>query len=241
MLHKISFERGIDQVVDAENEDTVLGFDGAVEPGEGWAIGILDNSVTLVAFGYRVTGPDIPKAIDVAKEILNYTQVIIEPTTASPFNFLESYYDHICINDSPVQIADLLVYPLVVRNCNSVIALWQWYRDYSIPFGLYAGLTDGLVIEMTDNNWNYVSNGHTLARSSNWLEGLKERYDRGLEIPSGNYIEVNSSFIQSYLHKNGLRLGYVVKTTYKYRDYAYKEAKSINDYRLIKVNPLILI
>jgi len=238
-LHKISFERGIDQIVNSGDEFKVLGLDGTIEPGEGWATGTLDASVILVAFGYKVIGPNIPEAKEVAKEILYSPSVVLKPTTASPFNFLESYEDHIIISDSPLKIGDLIIYPIIARNNDLVIALWQWFRGYSIPFGLYDGLQDGLVIEIEDEIWNYVKDGHTVARSSNWLEGLKERYEEDLGIPSGNYIEIESSFLESYLNMNRLRLGYVLKTTYKYKEYAYKEAKSVSDYRLIEVSPLI--
>lgn len=239
-LHQIGFERGIDQIVNSEDAFKVLGLDGTVEPGEGWATGTLDTSVSLVAFGYKLIGPNIPEAADVAKEILYSPSVVLKPTTASPFNFLESYDDHLTIDDSPAKIADLIIYPLIARNSDLVIALWQWFRDYSIPFGLYDGLQDGLVIEIEKETWNYVKDRCTIAKSGSWLEGLKERYDKDMGIPSGNYIEINSSFLESYLNMNGLRLGYVLKTTYRYKEYAYKEVKTFDDFRLIGVVPLIL-
>ena len=46
--------------------------------------------------------------------------------------------------------------------------------------------------------------------------------------------------MESYLNTNGLSLGYVAKTTYKYREYGYEEAKSLDDYRLIGISRLIL-
>ena len=87
--------------------------------------------------------------------------------------------------------------------------------------------------------WKYVINGKSVTWSYTWLEGLRERYDRELGIPSGNYIEAEASFIESYLRKNQLRLGYVLKTAYKHKEYSYEEAKSFDTYRLIGVSPLI--
>jgi len=239
-LRGFGFERGIDQIVNCEGEVRVLGLDGIVEPAEGWVAGLLDTSVTLVGFGYKVTGPNLPEAKEVANAVLYSPLVVLDPAALSPFNFLESYYDQLSIGDSPVQVSDLMIYPLVARNRDLVIALWQWFRDYLPPFGLFGELNDDLRIELEDRRWEYVKNGHAVARSGNWLEGLKERYDKELGVPSGNYIETEASFLKSYLDKNRLRLGYVLKTTHKYRDYSYEEAKSFDTHRLIGVSPLIV-
>ena len=239
-LRVFSFERGIDQIVNHQDETIILGLDGAVEPAEGWIAGILDTSITLVGFGYQVIGPELPEAKDVANAILYAQSVVLDPTTLSPFNFLESHRDQFDIGDSPIQVSDLIIYPLISRNRDLVISLWQWFRDYSIPFGLFGELKDDLGIELEDRKWKYVKNGHAVARSCTWLEGLKERYDKELGIPSGNYIEAEAPFIEQYLSKNQLRLGYVLKTAYKHKEYSYEEAKSFDTYRLIGVSPLII-
>lgn len=239
-LHQISFEKGIDPLVNSRNAFKVLGLDGTVEPGEGWNDrNILNTSITLVAFGYKITGPNIPEPKEVANEILYSPTVTLKPETTSPFTFLEAYDDHIAIDGSPVNIADLVVYPLITRNNDLVIALWQWFRDYSIPFGLYNGLRDDSVIEIESETWNYVKDGCTIAKSSSWLEGLKERNDRDMGIPGGNYIEINSSTLESYLKMKGLRIGYVLKTTFRYKEYSYQDVKTFNDYKLFRVNPII--
>ena len=238
-FYEISFERDVDQILNSMGDSVILGFDGTVEPGEGWTNGVLDTTVTLVAFGYKVVGPNIPEAKEIADEILYLPHVVMMPSTTSPFNFLESSTDHIPVGDSPVQVADMMIYPLIARNRDLVIALWQWFRDYSMPFGLYHGLADRLDIQISENSWSYVRSGQTVAISSNWLEGLKERHDKDLGIASGNYIQVGSSFLKSFLSRNGLRLGYVLKTTHKYREYTYQEAESIEQYRLIGIGRII--
>jgi len=239
-LRVLSFERGIEQIVNHRDETKILGLDGTVEPAEGWIAGILDTSVTLVGFGYKVIGPELPEAKDVANAFLYAHSVVLDPTALSPFNFLESNRDQFDIGDSPIQVSDLIIYPLIARNHDLVISLWQWFRDYSIPFGLFGELKDDLGIELEDRKWKYVKNGHAVARSCTWLEGLRERYDKELGIPSGNYIEAEASFIEQYLSKNQLRLGYVLKTAYKHKEYSYEEAKSFDTYRLIGVSPLIV-
>lgn len=240
-LYAINFETEIDRIVNSPRDLTILGLDGIVEPREGSANGVLDTRVTVVAFGYKVVGPNIPEASEVADEILYLPYVLMRPTTNTPFNFLESYSDHITIGDFPVQVADMIICPLVVRNQDLVIDLWQWFRHYYLPFGLWYGLAAKLDIQIMGNSWNYVRNGHTVAISSNWLEGLKERHDKDMGIASGSYIEADSSFVRSYLNGNGLRLRYVLKSTFKYREYSYQEAKSIDQYRLIGISKIITL
>lgn len=240
-LHEISFEWDIDQILNSTGDSIILGFDGTVEPREGWTTGILDTMITLVAFGYKVVGPNIPQAKELADEILYFPHTVMAPSSNAPFNFLESSKDHITVGDSPVQVADMVICPLVARNRDLVIALWQWFRDYSMPFGLYSELADRLDIQINEDSWSYIRRDHAVATSSNWLEGLKERHDKDLGIASGNYIQVDSVFLESFLSKNGLRLGYVLKTTYKYREYTYQEAESIEQYRLIGIGRVITL
>lgn len=239
-LQKISFERGIDQILDSKEEFKVIGLDGAVEPGKGWAAETPITSITLLAFGYRVTGPEIPEAKKVADKILYLPFKILEPTTDLPFNFLEASRSHIIVGESSIKINDLIIYPLAIRYRDLVIALWQWFRDRLMPFGLAKEFDDKLTVEIKDRTWEYVKNGHTVARSGNWLEGIKEKHDKDLQIPCGNYIEADPSLIDSYLKTNRLRIGYVEKITYTYKEDAYVEAKSMEAYRLLRVSRLII-
>lgn len=240
-LYTVNVETEINRIVNLQGDFTILGLDGIVKPKEGWANEVLDTRVILVAFGYKIVGPNIPEASTVASEILYSPYVKITPTSISPFSFLESSSDHIIIGDFPVQVADMIVHPLVVRNHDLVIALWQWFRDYCTPFGLWYGLADKLNIQIAGDSWSYVENGSTVAISSNWLEGLKERHDKDMGIASGSYIEADPIFVKSYLNGHGLRLGYVLKSTHRYREYSYQEAKSFDQYRLIGVSRIITL
>ncbi|MBC8461414.1 MAG: hypothetical protein H8D67_25855 [Deltaproteobacteria bacterium] len=240
-LYKISFQRGIDQAINSKDEFMILGLDGAVEPAEGWIKRTLDTSITLIAFGYKVVGPNIPEAKKVARKILYSPSIIMIPTKATlPLNFLESYVDHLPTLDQPIKVDDLILYPLVARNRDLVIDLWQWFRDYHASFALYSKLGEGLYIKVENCQWTYMKDARRVANSVNWLEGLKERHEKDYAIPQGNYIEVDSSFIRSYLDENGLRLGYISKTTYKYKKYSYDKAESIENYELIGVGRIIV-
>jgi hypothetical protein len=238
-IQTISFEREINQILTTRNDYTILGFEGTVEPAEGWQNGILDTMVTAVAFGYRITGPTIPEAKVIADKVLNPPPLILWPSTSRPFHFLESHKDHMVLNGSPFKLNDILLYPLVVRNRDLVISLWQWFRDYYILFGLYPGLSKETKITIQVDSWNYMRGEEILAISTNWLEGLQERHDANMNIACGNYIQATSSFLNSLLHLSNLRLGYIFKTNIKYREHSYGDVKEIDQYSLFGVSPII--
>jgi len=243
-IDKIAYQKSIDEIVCKNKIDksVIIGIDGAVKPAGGWTSEIINTSVLLVAFGYKVIGLNIPKAEEVAKKI-RYSPLIkvILSQTILPFNFLESYTEHISMENPPIKIEDLIIYPLVSRNIDSVINLWQWFRGFHhAPFGLSLELAYNLWIKIENYGWKYVNNKTIVAKSCDWLEGLKERHDKDLEIPHGQYIEINESFLDSYLKKNQLRLGYVTKVVYKYRKYSSEEPKVIEDYQLIDVSKIII-
>jgi len=239
-LSRVGLRDCIDQIVKKKNEFKVIGIDGAVQPVDGWIKGEIDTSMILVAFGYKVIGKDMPDPKEVAKEILYSPQMLLIPRAPRPFNFLESYSYQISTKTSPIKVHDLILYPIVARNRDLVIVLWQWFRDFSVPFGLLEGLGRDLEVKLENSKWKYLKEKIVVAKSCDWLEGLKDRYDKDLEIPHGHYIEINLSFLNSYLKENQLRLGYVMKIVYKYKKYSYEEVKVLEDYQLLGVSRVII-
>ena len=74
------------------------------------------HSFSLIGFGYKVLGADLPEAEDVTKEILYAPQTLLIPTKADyPLDFLKNFV-HFNIHSDSVQLKGLIVYPLVTRN-----------------------------------------------------------------------------------------------------------------------------
>ncbi len=240
-LIKISYHKNIEKIVGKKDKYLILGIDGPIKPAKGWISEQLKASVTTVAFGYKISGSNFPSEEEVAKEILYWPSTFILPgQVCMPFNFLESYNDHISTVNAPIKLGDLSVYPLVARNVDLVINLWQWYRNFPLSFGLSKDLAHGTKIRLKSNGWKYLKDKTVIAKSSDWVEGIKEKYDKDLEIPHGQYIKINSSFLNSYLKENQLRLAHAIKTEYKYKEHSYKEAKVFKDYKLIGVSKIIV-
>lgn len=240
-LYKVGFQKDISDLITSENKFMILALDGAAKPADGWQKGILSTSVTVIAFGYKVIGTDIPEAKEVAEKIICSPVVSMNSSGATrPFNFLESYKSHLPSASSPIKINDLIIYPLVARNHDLIIDLWRYFRDYHFPLTLYSKLSAGLNIELGEDSWSIKRNGQVVATNREWIEGLKDKYDKDYEIPHGNYLTADSSFVMAYLDKHDLRLGYIVKTKHIHKKNSYDEAYPIVNYELLNVGRIIM-
>jgi len=166
---------------------------------------------------------------------------MLSPRATFPFKFLESCTEHIPIFDKyPIEIDDLLVYPLLSRARDLVIDLWQWFQDFHSPLTLFDNLSHGLTLTLSSHSWSYMKDGRRIATNRQWLEGLQERYNDNFDIPHGNYIEIDRAFLNDYLKEKGLRLGYLARTNVKYKEKQYDKAKSFKSYELIGVSKIII-
>jgi len=98
----------------------------------------------------------------------------------------------------------------------------------------------GTSISIQRDSWSYERNGETIARCKDWTEGLKERYDRDVEIPYGNYFEIKTTYLNQYLDKHNLRLGYLMKTHHSLKKERYEEEKTLDNYEMLRVGRVIL-
>ena len=128
-LSKVGLLENLQNTIEKHDQSMLLALDGAVCPAEGWLDGLVDSSVSMVCFGYQVTGKSFPKPEEVA-EIFYWPKMVLGQDTKKPFNFLEAYTDQIPTVAEPyVQFEDLIIFPLALRATDSVIDLWHWYRD----------------------------------------------------------------------------------------------------------------
>ncbi len=238
-LSKTGLIDSLNKLVNEEIDFKLIGLDGAVRPSLDWAKGEIDTRITMNAFAYKVVGGDIPSAEEVAKEIMWPLQ-IINPKAPRPFNMLESSNYIIPLEDAPIEINDLVIFPLVYRCKPLVISLWQWFRDCHPPFLLSKYLDGKMTIRLHKNELDYYYGDKIIARVSDWLEGLKERNDRDMEIPHGTYILMKTEFLNKLLVDNGLRLGYVVRINYNFKKSSYDKVQSYEEYHLLDVSRIII-
>lgn len=54
------------------------------------------------------------------------------------------------------------------------------------------------------------------------------------------YLKINSVYLEKYLTKHDLRLGYVMKTIHYLKKERYEEAKTVKNYELLNVGKIII-
>ena len=239
----IALKEPIEKLTDQQDSMILIGAQGAIEPADGWSRGTNPlHSFRLIAFGYQVRGGDLPTADQVIKTIGYSPRLAVIPSmTSRPFNFLEDKANHIPVREEPIQIGDLLIHPIVAYEQDLVIALWQYFREYNPALTLNWELAEGLGIVVYENRWEMQErDGKTLAVHYDWLEGQKERYYRDLPSPHGEYLMAEKDLIGRWLEEKNLRLGYVLKTTYRGKQYSYDEVKKYDEVKLINVSPIIV-
>lgn len=237
----IIFNDPIEKLIQEREGNLLIAAQGAIEPAEGWRKADPSHSFRLISFGYQVDGPELPTAEEVIKAI-GYTPslVVIPSMTTRPFNFLEDTRNHLLIKDKPIRIRNLTIHPIIVYEKDLVISLWQFFRDYNPSINLNPLLKKDLRILIHDNGWEMQDkDGGMIAKYADWLEGLKERYNREMPIPHGQHLMVETHFINKWLEDNHLRLGYVLKTTYRGKKYPSDEVKKYEDTKLINVSSII--
>jgi len=223
-----------------KNNKIVLATEGAIGLVKGWEENP-KHSFSLIGFGYKLVGSDFPKPEEVAKEILHLPKDILEPTKADyPINFLKNsvFFD---ILSKSIQIKDLIVLPLITRNINLIINLWQHFRGISQSFNIVNELRSSLSISIKYNRWAYEDqNNNEVVIFKDWLEGLQERYEFEMPIPYGHYVLIDDNFLNKKLKENKLRLGYILKTTFRDKKYSHEEVQKMENYKFLNVSKIIL-
>lgn len=240
-LFLIQFETPVSTLIKhKKNSSLILSASGAICPETRWNESP-SHTFSLISFGYKLVGKELPTPEEVSQEILWRPQTITIPINANkPLNFLENshYFD---INSEPMQIKDLVVYPLITRNRDLTISFWQYFKDKNQSLNIVDELRNGLKIKIKNNSWVYIDkHNDEIIVFEDWLEGLEERYEFEMPIPHGQQIFVNEEFINKKLEENGLRLGYLLKTTFRDKSYSYDKIKTVDSFELLNVSNIIL-
>ena len=228
----------IEAIVNKNGKTRILGINGTVEPQKGWQEGVSDTSIHLAGFAYKVNGPNIPDPKIVAKQIFYETFIFtVARMLPRPFNILECPKQYLPSQTRPTAIDDMIIYPLIAPVMGFAINLWQWFRGEHPYMLLFKPALDENVLRLEDNGLGYYMNGNLVAYSQDWAEGIQERAD--LEAPHGTFIEIDTNYLNEYLDGIGFRLGYVMRTSHKFRKYSTDKEQAIEDYRFIGVSQII--
>lgn len=239
-VHSISFKIQPASLARTIDGNAIVGAQGAIKPLTGW-VEASNHSFTLLAFGYKVLGPNLPEPDEVFTRLAYGPGLIIEPSkTERPFNFLDEQKHYEPVNEKAFVFKDLIIYPIVARDHDLCIALWQFFRDYDSPFTLNWQFVRGAKFVSQLDKWILEDKrGKPIAVYTDWLEGLKERYGWDMPINHGQSLQINSQFLNQWLETEKLRLGYVLETTYRSKE-SFEKAKVYHDSKLINVGNIII-
>ena len=238
VLKPIVFSIKPESLIEKEDSKFIVGAEGAVQPPQGWGFEDPACSFLLVGFCYEVLGKNLPTPAEVSQKFLDsLSSLVVIPTqTKKPFNFLEDKENHIPIGDKPIQIKDLVIHPLVTRDRDLCIGLWQYYRNYNAAFNLVPDLSSDLKTVIDDHKWSFVdTSSKNISNAQDWLEGLKDRHYPKMPLPHGHFIEVDKDLLNNYLESKNLKLGYILKTTYNSKKYDHDKPVEHEDLKLLNI------
>ena len=231
-LTMINLKKPIKSVVTLRSrQNIVIAAEGVIKPSEGWKKNP-EHSFTLIGFGYRVLGANIPNAENVYKQISH-----LGTTNPEELGIIGNHK----YSDLPksLKIEDIEIVPIVRRNDGPNISTWQFFRTLTPPFNVANEIKRDLAIKKAQRA-DCLSYKNQQAKNiityQYWLAGLQERYHTyEMPIPHGHHLSIDEGFIVSKLHENDFKLGYVFNTIFRVQEHDYSEVKTIKSYELIKV------
>ena len=236
----VEFDREIDRVCEGIGNDLILGMTGPAKCTDEKESHKHSLRITIVGFAYHTLGSDIPSADSLAKQLLYKPGKFMRSSTAKrPFHFMESQGDHVQVPEGRLEIGDLVCEPLVARANDLTINLWQSYRDV-LTFLLADSLSNNLRLSLDQNRWVYSEDPDQIVASGyDWTNGIGERRNLGDNQQFGTYLTCDKRFLEDYLSRTGMRLGYLCAINHSYRKYDYEEPEEYSENRLINVSRII--
>ena len=221
-----------------QKESALIGLEGTIKIDNTFSNEI-SCSATLIAFAYKIIGKNLPTADDIAAKILYAPTLLLYPLAARPFNFLEAEQDLLPTVSEPIKIYDLIIYPLVFRIKDLVINSWQWFRQVHTPF-IFSNQICNWKIKIGQDNFEFIIKNSSIGQTSDWIEGLQQRYYRESDAPHGQYMLIDSKYLSSFLNKNALRIGYILKKRFLKKNYSYEDPQISEENRLIGMSKIII-
>ncbi len=239
-IWEISLTKPINNLINLRDATgkMIIAAEGAIQPPEG-RVKDPKHSYRLIAFWYRIFWTELPSADDVAQEIFYSPVSLLRPSDAKrPLSFLlnENHFDFYA---DPTPIKDSLIFPIVTRCSRFAVSFWQYYRDKISSFNLNRYLRNDLKIDLSKEHRSYKDEWNEVVIFSDWLWGLKERYEFEMPLPYWQYALMDESFLTRSLSEEGFRVWYLLETTYRIQKYSYDDIKEIINYEFINFSAII--
>ncbi len=213
-------------------------LNGLVIPIDGYYNSLLNGHLKILPFAYKVIGDKIPTDKEIFNVVSDFASYF---PTGNDFNFFDNPIAYNSKYDFPIQKGDVMLFPLLAHVHSLSGNSWQYYRMFGSFMLPIPHVSDDLTLSITNGKLRYLnSNKNVIYKSNDFLFGLRDRFQRGDDLPYGRYLLVKDNYIENIISNQGLKLGYICKTVYKTRKHSFdKVPNEAIFYELINFSRLI--
>jgi hypothetical protein len=194
---------------------------------------------TLIPFGYRVTGKQLPLPEQIFRLLQRPTWSLdsLHPKMLSIFDV--PLPEWIPDNHEGKEIGDLLLLPLLARIHSININCWQYWRGINPLVFPSVPLARGGRAAMHTRSWSLEDGGRSVYSGFSWINGpmrrLKFRYGE-----YGQFGTVDRKWLESILDEFDLRLGFVLRHDYRIRKSEHSEHETSSFAKLLRMDGIIV-
>ena len=195
-------------------------------------------SFSLVPFGYRVVGRDLPPAEQIIK-LLNRPVWSLDSTHPKALSIFEApLSEWTADRHEGIHVGDLRMLPLLARIDSTNINCWQYWRGMNPLVFPAEYLARGAAAMANDQSWDLVDQGRSVFTGYNWTRGPMRRL--GFHYGEyGQFATCNRAWLESFLGKNNLKLGFALNHRYRVRKSEHDEYESSSFAKLLNFGQVI--
>jgi len=195
-------------------------------------------SFSLIPFGYQVVGKRLPTPERIYG-LLNrpvWSLDSMHPKILSIFDArLPEWTPD---GQEGIGVGDLLIVPLLARIDSTNINCWQYWRGMNpLVFPAVHLAKDGAAA-VDDYTWSLTDQGRSVFSGFNWTNGpiRRLRFQFG---ECGQFAICDRAWLEAFLGKNNLDLGFALKQEYRIRKSEYSEHDSSSFVKLLNFKQFI--
>ncbi|MCK9574208.1 MAG: hypothetical protein M0R20_07470, partial [Candidatus Omnitrophica bacterium] len=229
-----------DLIASSESRNRILAIDGPLQPFDGWFKNSLDTTILLIPFAYYIKGAELPDPKVLINEGILYSLMSLYTDSGLPLSYFDPSNKYLQDSIGGSGAKDMVVFPLVSKLRPLALNFWQAFRVYREPFGLSENLFSlANRINLGLDSWIFLDQDKEAARGYTWRVGFFEKQTDGFDVPSGQVIEIDKTWLEKILENQKVRLGYVASVNMTFREYSFEKPKIYEETRFINISPLI--
>jgi len=210
-------EKLLTEAFEKTGDLTILSMNATYFNGENFYTSETYCTQEVIAFAYPSEQPPKISADQIFKEISNAGAYFGGAERPSKFGTFDSN-----VVFSSQQEPGYTLQPLSAELRIYAHHIWEHFRLFH-PFKLlHPMLTGQLKLQTGETSIDYLKDGKILAQSADFLSGLRHTMNPHVHlIPYSNYLTVETGYLFEFLEKQAMKLAYVIKEEFSYKDKPY--------------------